>query len=287
MPNWTGEAYCAWSLDEGIRKESSSGGIFSTMAEFVLSRGGLVSGAGYRDDFSVEHMLIESEDDLAPLRKSKYAQSDMSGIFRHVSKAVESGKTVFFSGTPCQCAAIKAYLNKPYDTLILCDLICRGVCSYGSFHKYLNKLQEKYCSDISDVKFREKDESWLEWGIRITFKNGREYYSHHKSDPFIIDYLSGRSLRSCCYDCKFKGERRPVDVTLGDFWGIQMGDMSQLEKGVSAVILHSDKGRALFDSISNKLFFEKRSTHDIILKNPMLVRSAQKAMPRLLPEDTL
>jgi len=253
---------------------SSSGGIFTEIAKSVFRKGGMVAGARFTDGFSVEHVLIDSERDIDQLRKSKYTQSDISSVLQQMTDALNIGKTVLFTGTPCQCAAVRSYLSKPYGNLILCDLICRGVNSGKIFREYLDRLESEYSSRVREIKMREKDGGWLNWGIRITFENGKEYFSYRKSDPFLAGYLAGEYLRECCYQCRFKGVSRPVDMTIGDFWGIDL-EASQMERGVSVVLVHSDKGKALFKSIAGQIHCEKRGIDEVIPGNPMLIMSAQ------------
>jgi len=272
----TGEVYSAWSRDEKVRAKSSSGGVFPEMAKDVMRRGGLVAGARFRDDFFVEHILIGSGNDIGQLQQSKYTQSDVSGVLKQIHYSLKMGRMVLFTGTPCQCAAVKAYLGEPYSNLIVCDFICRGVGSNKSFREYLDRLKDEYGSDVCMIRVREKDDGWTNWGVRVVFDNGKEYFSHHKSDPFLAGFLNGSNLRECCYECRYKGVRRPVDITLGDFWGVQLDDASQVDRGVSVVIIHSAKGNELFDNIQGEISFEKRSISDVSPKNPMLTESAER-----------
>lgn len=121
--------YAAWNKDEKVRAESSSGGVFSALAETVLEMGGIVCGAAYANDMSVSHIRIEKKSDLSKLRLSKYVQSYIGDAFREVKEYAKQGKTVLFCGTPCQAAGLRNFLRKDYPNIICCDFICHGVPS--------------------------------------------------------------------------------------------------------------------------------------------------------------
>ncbi len=269
------KVYLAWSLDKGVRAESSSGGIFTELARYIFGLGGWVAGAAFTQDYSVEHVLADREYALAPMRLSKYTQSDTSAIYKKLKARLDSGKKMLFTGTPCQCASVSAYLKKDYSNLFLCDIICRGVNSETAFKEYLKWLGDKYKSNISKIRIRDKTNGWHNWGVRISFENGSEYYAPHKSDPFMSGFLSGLFLRDCCTRCRYKLGNRYADVTLGDFWGIDLSDADQVEKGVSALILHNEKGNSLFRNICDNIYSEIRALSDVVRKNPMLVEAAK------------
>ena len=268
--------YAAYNLDLDVVYSSSSGGVFTELASAVINQGGAVAGAAFKPDFFVEHVIIERLSDINRLRQSKYTQSSTLGIYSQIKEILDSGRMLLFSGTPCQCAAVSAYLGKPYENLYLCDLICRGVNSDLAYKKYLEWLKSKHGADICSIKIRDKTEGWQRWGIRVGFANGQEYFSWHKADPFMQGFLADLYLRPCCTQCLFKGAARQVDITLGDFWGIQGENEEALKHGISAVLVHSNNGHALFDSIKDKLYWRVSNVEACVRKNPMLVKSALK-----------
>ena len=148
--------FASWSLDESIRINSTSGGIFSELAKGVLKEGGCVAGAQYNAQHLVEHTLIDNATDLMKLRQSKYIQSDVKDIYIHVKKALEKQKIVLFVGSPCEIAGIRAYLGKDYENLILCDFVCRGTNSPKAYTEYLKDLEKRYKSKVKKVWFKNK-----------------------------------------------------------------------------------------------------------------------------------
>jgi len=267
--------YAGWSKDENIRFESTSGGIFTHLAQCVLEQGGAVAGARYKADNLVEHVVIYDMAELSALRQSKYVQSEIGFVFREVERELKNEKPFLFVGTPCQCAGLRSYLGRDYDNLILCDFICRGANSPMIYLAYLRELEARYGSKIKHVWFKNKTFGWNNFATKIIFENGEEYIADRETDPFMLGYIKSHLslyMRPSCYNCSFKGVSRPVDITLGDFWGIQprAGDT---QNGVSAVIVHSEKGRRLMEDIAPKIYFEEHSVAEVIKNNPCILKS--------------
>lgn len=273
--------YAAWSLDEEVRYDSTSGGVFTELAKAVLLQNGYVAGARYNNRHLVEHTLIDRMEDIPLLRQSKYIQSETKDTFNKIEAVLQTGKQVLFVGTPCQCAGLNAFLRKSYDNLILCDFICRGVNSPKVYSKYLEELESEYGSRVRRVWFKNKSYGWNEFGTKIVFDDGQEYFRSRDEDPFMYGYIKkdlNLYMRPSCGQCGFKGISRPVDITLGDFWGVKFDDYTDIEHGVSAVMLHSIKGIVWFDKISSQLFYEEKQTGDIIPFNPCLTKAAGRGI---------
>ncbi len=274
------ECYAAWSKDEDIRSQSSSGGVFSHLAQCVIKLGGVVTGASFKEDFLVEHSIARTVPELGKLRRSKYIQSEIGDIFRKIKKELLSEKQVLFVGTPCQCEGLRAFLENDYDNLYLCDFICHGVNSPTVFLTYLHELEEKYGAKASEVSFRDKSSGWKNYSIRIEFKNGKEYLSGKDSDLFMFGFCKRRMqlyLRASCYRCKFRNAFRNTDITLGDFWGVEKHFPEfDINRGVSAVMIHSDKGKQLFESCGSEIFAEKCELHQISSGNESLEKNPDK-----------
>ena len=271
------KAFAAWSLDAEIRYQSTSGGIFTELARLVLHDDGVVAGARYDGRNMVRHVLIEQEKDLPLLRQSKYAQSDTGDIYRKVLAAMDSGRRAIFSGTPCQCAAMKRYAEQT-DNLILCDFICRGVNSPLVYAKYLEELEARHRAKVRRVWFKNKERGWNAFGTRIDFENGETYFGGREDDPFMFGYIrKGLNLYMCpsCGQCAFKGVTRPVDITLGDFWGVKLHESNDdMQNGVSAVIVHTEKGQRLFDAVSPNIYREEQDISSIHPANICLTETA-------------
>jgi coenzyme F420-reducing hydrogenase beta subunit len=272
------EVYAAWSLDGEARYESTSGGVFTELAKFVLQQGGCVAGARYNDSHLVEHAMISRIEEIALLRQSKYIQSEMNNIYREVQEALQSGRQVLFVGTPCQCAGLRSFLEKPYEKLILCDFICRGVNSPKVYSKYLEELESKYGSRVKQVWFKNKTYGWNKFGTKIIFEDGQEYFGGRDEDPFMYGYIKkdlNLYMRPSCGQCEFKGIKRPVDITLGDFWGVKLEKSNDsTDGGVSMVILHSIKGRQVFNNLKPRLYYEKHTLEEALPHNTCLLNSA-------------
>lgn len=269
------EVYAAWSLDESIRYKSTSGGVFTELAREILRQGGCVIGARYSNRFLVEHTLIECEQEVELLRQSKYVQSETKDIYKQAKKQLDMGKMTLFVGTPCQCAALRSFLGKEYEELLLCDFICRGVNSPLIFRTYLDELEERYDSKVKQVWFKNKTYGWNKFGTKIIFENGQEYFGSRNEDDFMYGFIRKNLnlyMRSSCNDCCFKGVQRPVDITLGDFWGIRAEEEKDL--GVSVVMLHTEHGRTFFQKL-NSVMYQRKSVDDVIRGNSCLVESAR------------
>jgi coenzyme F420-reducing hydrogenase beta subunit len=273
------KVYAAWSLDNDVRYDSTSGGIFTELAKTVLENGGCVAGAKYNSKHLVEHTLIYNADDIYLLRQSKYVQSETKDIFRKAETELRNGKTVLFCGTPCQCAGMKGYLRGEYAGLLLCDFICRGVNSPFVYLKYLQELEECYDSKVKQVWFKNKAYGWNKFGTKIVFADGQEYFGGRDDDPFMYGYIkNGLNLymRPSCGNCAFTGINRSTDITLGDFWGVK----TEPDHGVSIVMLHSAKSEAVIERIKSNIYIEARSVDDILPYNRCLVESAKNGSMR-------
>lgn len=246
-------AYACIANDEAVRAKSSSGGMFTLLASEVLHRGGVVIGAAWDDEGQLIHMVVQKEADLPKLQGSKYLQSRIGNVLKETKAFLEAGRTVYFSGTPCQIGGLKAYLRKPYPNLICQDIICHGVPSPKTWSKYLAYVCEtsgKIPAELCAPEFRDKDHGWLGYRLKIGFSDGTSVSRAKGEDLYMQAFLNNYGLRPSCYNCHFKSAERESDIMLADFWGVdkilpQMFD----DKGTSLVLVYSEKGKALFDSV--------------------------------------
>lgn len=260
------QLYAVRASDE-IRSVSSSGGMFTVLAELVLSHGGVVCGAAYDENMLLKHCIVDNKEDLSKLRGSKYVQSDVGYIYRDVKKYLEAEKEVLFTGTPCQVAALKKYLKKPYSQLLTVDLLCHGVPSQKSFSRYLN---EKFPGEkVIDVKFRDKRFGWsAEYVVVVVVEGGKEYVETTNNNLYLKAFLRNLSLRNSCGDCPFCEFPRQGDITIGDFWGITGIDKTQTDgKGTSIVYVNSEKGASVFETIQRDLAFKEFSFSKTEIRN--------------------
>lgn len=265
--------YAAWSLDNEVRSASSSGGIFTELAYRILDNNGFVAGARYNTNSMVEHCLINSKEELYKLRQSKYVQSEIGQIFKDVKMLLEDGRTVMFTGTPCQTAGLLQYLNIKYDNLLLCDIVCHGVNSPLVYSRYFNELGEEHKSKVKKINFRDKRNGWNDFGTCVIFENGKEYFCSQKIEPFYRGFIKNLYLRPSCYSCQYKSFPRLSDITLADFWGINTDDtIDDIYMGVSLIMIHSQKGDIYFNSIKGKITKSKRKIEEALLRNPCIVK---------------
>lgn len=274
------------SKDNSILKYSASGGVFATIAKHVISSGGIVIGCAYDENLVAKHIVVKEEKDLPNLYSSKYVQSDTSGIYSLVKKYLLDGKMVLFSGTGCQCAALKSYLNKDYDNLYIADIICHGVPSPLLFEKYKDYLAAVYKSEIKHINFRSKRPKGWGQTLCITYtesKSGKNKtnYVFGKCDPYYKAYLSGKLHRPSCYKCKYTGINRAADFTMGDFWNILKYHSSFYDKkGISEVIINTQKGYDFLMSYMDSFYHIKTTIQICENGNANLIRPEKRPTDR-------
>ena len=276
------EAYAVVGKNEKIRKNSSSGGIFYFVARYILSQDGVIFGAAFEDNFhSVRHIAVDSLDGLEKLQGAKYVQSEIGESYLSAKSYLDQGKPVLFTGTPCQIAGLKTFLNKDYSNLYLLDVICHGVPSPAVWDDYLSQLEKQYSGKVKRVAFRDKTNGWKNYLLRIEMDNGSVYSSDRINDLYMRGFLHNCYLRSSCYECNYKRIEHGADMTLGDFWGIEnICPTLYDDKGTSLVIVSSPKGRLLFEQIQEKVCVQNVALDDVIPFNQSIVKSANYTLSR-------
>lgn len=248
------KCFGGYAISDEIRLNSTSGGLFSVIAESVLNQGGLVAGAVYDDEFSLVSLLTNDKNDLEKLRSSKYLQNDPKGLYKAIEANLKEGRQVFVCSTPCQIAGLLNFLGKSYDNLLTADFICKGVSSPLLFKEYLKSLERQYKSKVIAVKFKYKDinHPWGTLATKITFENGAEYLKEKKQDSYMTAFLNtGLSVRPSCFECPFKGFPRFADISLGDLWGIEniISDIKDKYKGYSIFTANNVKGEKVISML--------------------------------------
>lgn len=241
--------FAAWNKNGEIRRDSTSGGVFSTLAEDVLEGGGVVFGAALDGRQHLHHIACFRKEDLWRLRGAKYVQSDLGETFREVKKCLET-RPVLFSGTPCQVDGLYRYLGRRPENLITCDLVCQGVPSPGVWEDMVRLIEARRGRSLQTVRFRNKVNGWKNSHFTTVFEDGGV-----DSRP-LFDTEYGRAfgralfLRPCCYHCPYAGMDRPGDFTLGDFWGLAPGELPEQQVwGVSLLLVNTPQGSHLFDRL--------------------------------------
>lgn len=251
-------AYAGYVKNESVRLKSSSGGLFTAIAESVLYENGVVFGAAFDDKMHVGHIAVSGEADLDLLSGSKYVQSDINYTYAEAKKYLDEGKKVFFTGTTCQISGLKHFLRKDYSNLITADVLCHGTPSPKLWKKYLEDQEKYYGASVENVAFRHKKTGWKTYSIEMDFSNSATYFRKYNHDIYMMMFIGNICLRPSCHDCKFKTLERDSDLTLGDAWGINkiLPELDD-DKGTSVILVHSEKGQAIIDAISDKLVIKK------------------------------
>lgn len=258
-------AYIAYQRDEAIRRDSSSGGIFSVLADWVIDRGGVVFGAAFDENYMVHHISVTNKRELCLLRGSKYTQSRIENTYREVRHYLEIGRIVLFSGTGCQIAGLRNYLRKEYSNLILIDVLCHGVPTPKLWKLYLSEQEKSYASAITTVDFRSKDTGWKNYSVQLGFANHQVYQQEHSHDAYFRLFLSNICLRPSCYNCRFKEFPRGSDITLGDCWGVEKHSPEMDDDmGTSVVIVNSEKGKVIREKIANSCIWKTLELNKIL-----------------------
>ncbi len=253
-------SYMCWAKDEELRMNSSSGGLFSVIAAYVLKQGGVVFGARYNyKEERLEHANTEDYD-LSEFRKSKYIESFTGDTFSQAETFLKEGRFVLYCGAPCQIVGLKTYLhNKEWDNLILLDFICHGVPANKHFTEYKHFEEKMQKSKINHLDFRPKGEmkGWSGASLKFTLKTGNVVYKTNADSLYYKSFYGNAFLRKSCYQCDYT-HRPASDITLADFWGIykykpELND----NKGISLALLNTAQGSRVFDIINNELESEE------------------------------
>ena len=265
-------AFAAYNIDNSVRVESTSGGIFSALADKMFDENGYVGGAIYNDDHTVSHILTNDRARLPEIRSSKYIQSFTDRLYPDIREVLDAGSKALVCGTPCQISALYLYLDKDYENLVSCDFICRGVNSPKVFLSYMDMLERQFKSKARKIQFKNKTHGWHRFSTKIDFENGKSYCEDRYHDPFIVGYLqAGNFARPSCYSCQFKGIPRKADITLADFWGIEKIDKSMDQDiGTSLVIVNSEKGKKYFESLGASIVARQFTLDQATTGNPAI-----------------
>lgn len=281
--SFTPQLFAGWHRNEQIRNNSSSGGAFSALATTILANGGIVYGAAYDSNMRVNHCRVESLDDLYKLRLSKYAQSYIGNIFRDIKVDLDNGLKVLFCGTPCQASGLKGFLKKDYPNMIICDFICHGVPSPLILKSYKEWLEDNGINNITKINFRDKRKGWYD-AVRVAENNHNSYVLKGRMDNYWIGFNGNLNLQECCYNCQFLGIDRKTDITIADFWGIgkeyPFGHISEIKKGVSAIIISTSKGRELLQQSADLLELFQRDLGEITKGNAAIITASNRPKQR-------
>lgn len=252
--------YAVKHKNKCVLSDSRSGGIFTALSDYYLENNGIVYGCALTEQFQATHIRAINKEQRDLMRGSKYVQSKMGDTFKSVRKDLDEEKMVFFSGTPCQVAGLRKYLGRDYRNLFCVDILCHGVPSPAVWEKYL-AWQEKRAGDkIVKVDFRnKKDFGWRAHYETLWFHNGRKVSSRVYTAMFYKHSI----LRPCCYVCPFKSIKRVGDISIADYWGVEKAAPKfDDDKGVSLVLVNTEKGAELFEKVKDTLIWERTRIED-------------------------
>lgn len=266
------DGYVINNKDNQVRKESTSGGAFSAIANYVISKGGYVFGAAFEKDFTVTHQCVDNEKDLAKFRNSKYVQSSPEDTFKKVKELLKDNKLVCYSGTPCQIEGLRSYLQKDYENLILVDVVCRAVPSPKLLRVYLNYIKENKLNneDIERVAFRDKNKYGYKYTLMTVKSKNNIYQEGIDTDPYLRAFFTGLAIRPSCENCKFKKQYRISDFTMWDCFNVEKFDKKLDDNiGTTRLLVQSEKGRKIFEEIKENINYTK-------IENSVLIRGSRE-----------
>ncbi len=245
------KAFIFQNENESIRSQSTSGGFFTSLGEYIISNGGIVYGAAFNDEFLVEHKSANSVEDLNKFRKSKYLQSNQKEVFKEIKEQLNNKILVCYGGTPCQVAGLKEYLKKDYDNLILMDIMCHSVPSPLVFKEYQTYILKKMkANKIISVDFRDKSKYGYKYSMMTVVTDNGTYSEGIDTDPYLRAFFGDYSVRPSCYNCQFKTVKRDSDITIWDCFNINEIDKSfDDDKGTTRILTQSQKGENILKKL--------------------------------------
>lgn len=258
--------YMFKSMDEDIVYNSSSGGLFTALAEWILAKGGIVYGARYNyQTRRLEHSSTD-ECDLQDLKKSKYIESYIGDTYKNVKTSILADRYVLFVGTPCQVAGLYKYLGRlnSSDKLCTVDFVCHGVPSNRHFSEYVRYEEHRHKSNLIYYDFRPKDNGWKGRVLKLKFANGESRLQPFRNNYFYYAFNRNWMLRESCYNCSVL-HKGFSDITIGDFWGIRnIEEYKDEDKGMSMAVTHTPKGELFFSKVAECNFSKALSKEDVV-----------------------
>ena len=301
------KVYAAKNRNEEIRRQSSSGGIFTPLAEAVIRDGGVVFGAKFDKDWNVVHAWTDTIEGIADFRGSKYVQSTIGDTYREAREFLKQGRKVLFSGTPCQISGLRKFLRKEYDNLLIVDVVCHGVPSPLVWRKYLEETMERLRAErdagkntvssslmdlpvITAISFRDKTHGWKKFGFRLRYAASKAagnsvsissndedstFLQPFLKNVFMKGFLKNLYLRPSCYACAARSGKSGSDISIADFWGVQnYYPEFDDDKGIGLVLVNTDKGRRAYEQTNADSI---ESTYEQgLMHNPCLEHSVAR-----------
>ena len=275
------ELYACWSTDKDLIQTSSSGGFFRVAAGKTIVERGVVFGAAFSDRYSVCIDYAEDMEGCKSFSGSKYVFSDSKDAYKKARIFLEQGRSVLYTGTPCQIAGLYAFLQKDYNNLLTLDFVCHGVPAAKALRAYLLEKESACKGIIAHVSFRYKKDG-VNPHIKIDFDNEKSYEKVLSSDPFGILFGSNTAMMPTCSSCPYTNLERQSDITMGDFWGIEdHHPEAHNPNGTSLVLINTQKGKDFFDGIKDQLMVHSASFEALRSNLPLFIPSGYNPLARL------
>lgn len=278
-------AYAGYLEEDAALLSCTSGGIATALSQEMVRRGGYVAGVVYADDYkSAQYHITNRAEDLDRFKGSKYVEVHKGTVYADVKALLEAGEAVLFFGLPCTVAALRAYLKKEYDKLMTVDLICHGPTDARVHRQYIEHLEQTYQSRVVDFSVRRKKDTWLPAYLHAVMENGKEFMKpfYHTEYGYAFSVMA----KKACYTCAFRGDKRTGDLMLGDFHGVREEDEFWNPKGVSAILVGSEKGQDMLLHTPGIRLFETTCAR-IAENNPNVIRPRDSAPQRKKFEELL
>lgn len=266
--NFTTNAYAVRNKNRVVLEQSTSGGAFTAISDYILMNSGVIFGVAFNEHFKVVHTRAETFTERDTLRGVKYVQSDLKTTFKDIKSKLIDKTPILFVGTPCQVDGLKTFLKDSItDNLLTVDIICHGVPSPLIWEKYVDFVQDKF-DKIQEYSFRYKPLGWRGSNVHIKFKNGKILENTPLCKTYSNLYFKGFITRPSCDSCKYTNLNRVGDITIGDFWGIEKCSPTLDDNnGVSFVLVNTKKGEGIFDKIKEYICYEKCDINNCIQPN--------------------
>lgn len=245
-------AFYGWNNDEGVRMRSSSGGLFSALADHVLRHDGIVFGAAFDPQTKRVEYKCTDEVELDSIRRSKYTECYTNDAFKKIKSYLTNGRMVLFCGAPCHSAGLINFLGRKYDGLIVCDFVCGGAASPQFFREHLQMLEKKKKSKVSDINFRDKKMGWKRMLFSVRFADGKSKSTLSYFDSYFNGFIEGITKRENCFSCKFSADHYS-DITIADYWGYLKAGVPYDKRGISMVIANTEQGLNVIRTIESNI----------------------------------
>ena len=271
------KSYASYAYSSQERTTSSSGGAAAVLTEYVIKKGGVVYGCAMQSGMKIGHIRVDNPADAVLLKGSKYVYSTIDKVLPHIKEDVKAGRNVLFVGLPCQVAAVINVIGAS-DNLITMDMCCHGAPSQRVLSEHLAYLG---WPNSDKVSFRKKQPSGIEYAFTLYDRQGKCTYDHvAQKDYYMTGFLSGLFMRESCFNCPFARPERCADITLADHWAMGMSEDPEMviSKGISTVLVNTEKGARLFSQAQSLLVYEERPM-------PEALRNGQFIEPSRKPES--